>query len=110
MKKFTSMSDAISGAGLVLKEIESLPADSLVPSDLVAILFGGCTKQTLRRYVTIGLLPKPVRSGPFGRRNCWAAGELRASLKGTRRAEEVINEQPLKKRRGRPRKDDEGLF
>lgn len=93
-----------SGAGLILKEIESLPADALVPSDLVSLLFGGCTNQTLRRYVSLGWLPEPRRSGPFGRRNCWSAGELRAALKTTR----VVQEQP-KRRRGRPRKEDNRL-
>lgn len=85
----------------VWRKLYELPADALVPSDVVKVLLGGCSSQTLTRYVARGWLPKPTRDAKCSRKNTWRAGELKTSFK---KMKAEIGDPAIAKRRGRPRK------
>ncbi len=91
----------------VWRQLDELPADALVSSDIVKALLGGCSNQTITRYVARGWLPQPSREAKFNRKNTWRAHDLKKAFK---KMKTEIGDPAVSKRRGRPRKAAENYI
>jgi predicted DNA-binding transcriptional regulator AlpA len=91
----------LSSMSQVWRQLDDLPPQALVSSDVVKILLGGCSNQTITRYIARGWLPKPNRGGKLGRKNTWPACEIKAAFK---KMKSELGDPAVGKRRGRPRK------